>query len=238
MFSQALEQIDLDLKKRPPLRNKRFLKLRVIVFIIGKRIIDIFSSIFLLILFSPILITVSIIIKLTSPGPIFFNQTRVGKGNTLFKMYKFRSMRIGDNDKFLKDNYPDLWDKYIKSDWKLPMDEDPRITPVGKFIRKFSIDEFPQFLNVLKGEMSLVGPRAYREEELKGYETSYPEAKEYIDDIRSVKPGITGPWQVSGRNELPFVQSARLDSEYIRNRSMRQEIVIILKTPFAMLSLW
>lgn len=153
-------------------------------------------------------------------------------------MYKFRSMYIGDNDKRLRDNYPELWKKYKDAGWKLPMNEDPRITPVGKIIRTLTIDEFPQLINVLKGEMSLVGPRAYREEELQEYEAKYPHTIKYIRDIRSVKPGVTGKWQTSGRNELSFEQRAKLDSQYIRNRSMRQEIGIIFKTPFAMISRW
>jgi len=118
------------------------------------------------------------------------------------------------------------------------MSEDPRITPIGKIIRASSIDEFPQLVNVLKGEMSLVGPRAYREEELQEYEKKYPNTKKYIDDIRSVKPGITGLWQTSGRNELNFEQRAKLDSKYIRNQSIRQELLIILKTPMSMISRW
>ena len=147
-------------------------------------------------------------------------------------------MRVGDNDKFLKENYPELWKKYKANDWKLSAKEDPRITPIGRFIRATSIDEMPQFINVLKGEMSLVGPRAYRDEELKEYAKKYPNTRPYIADIRSVKPGITGPWQVSGRNELPFEKRSKMDSEYIKKRSLRQEIFIILKTPFAMFSNW
>lgn len=214
-----------------------FYSLRVKLFEPIKRGIDIFSSLILLIIFSPILIISAILIKITSPGPIIFKQLRVGK-NRLFYMYKFRSMRIGDNDKFLKENYPELWKKYKANDWKLSAKEDPRITPIGKFIRSTSIDEMPQFLNVLKGEMSLVGPRAYRDEELKEYATKYPKTKKYIEVIRTAKPGITGPWQVSGRNELSFEKRAQLDAEYIINRSLEQELLIILKTPLAMISPW
>lgn len=211
---------------------------KIIIFNIFKRTLDILGSLFLLSLFSITMILTSILIKLTSPGPIIFKQKRVGKNSQEFSMYKFRSMYIGDNDKRLRENYPDLWKKYKEADWKLPMNEDPRITPIGKFIRRFTIDEFPQLFNVLKGEMSLVGPRAYREEELQEYEARYPKAKAFIKDIRSVKPGITGRWQTSGRNQLTFEQRARLDSEYINNTSLRQELQILLKTPFAMLSKW
>ena len=207
-------------------------------FNVFKRILDIISSVFLMIIFSPIFLLTSILVKITSPGPIFFKQKRVTKGNKEFWMYKFRSMYTGDNDKRLRENYPELWKKYKESGWKLPMSEDPRITPIGKIIRASSIDEFPQLVNVLKGEMSLVGPRAYREEELQEYEKKYPNTKKYIDDIRSVKPGITGLWQTSGRNELNFEQRAKLDSKYIRNQSIRQELLIILKTPMSMISRW
>ncbi len=207
------------------------------VFFFTKRLIDIIGSIFLIILFSPILIITSILIKLGSPGPAFFKQKRVGH-NQIFFMYKFRSMYIGDNDKMLKEKHPDLWKKYKDADWKLPANEDPRITSIGRFIRATSIDEMPQFFNALKGEMSLVGPRAYREEELQEYEKRYPHCKKNIGIIRQTKPGITGLWQISGRNNLPFEKRAQLDASYAINRSIIQEIVVLLKTPKAMLSRW
>jgi exopolysaccharide production protein ExoY len=222
--------------------SKLFLSERIFIFHFVKRIIDIFGSIFLLVIFSPILIIISIIIKFTSEGPVLLHQRRVGN-NREFIMYKFRSMYNGkeypnDMDAFLRDKYPKLWKKYIKDGWKLPMNEDPRITPIGKFIRTTSIDEMGQFFNVLKGDMSLVGPRAYRKEELDEYEIKFPKTKKYIDIIRSVKPGITGLWQTSGRNDMNFEQRAKLDARYIKNRSLRQEILILLKTPFVMFSSW
>ena len=213
-------------------------KPRTLVFNLWKRSVDILASIFLLTLFSPIMLCTAVVIRLTSPGPIFFSQLRVGKSSRQFKMYKFRSMYIGDNDKRLREDYPQLWQKYKDSDWKLSLEEDPRITPIGKFIRKFTIDEFPQLFNVLIGNMSLVGPRAYREEELQEYSRKYPNTKEFIADIRSIKPVITGLWQTSGRNELPFEKRASLDSHYAKNLSFRQDLKIILKTPLAMLSRW
>lgn len=220
------------------MKNKVFLyDFRVMFFPIVKRTIDIVSSLVLLTLFSPLLIIICIIVKLTSVGPIFFKQQRVGK-NGLFYMYKFRTMRIGNNDKFLKENYPQLWIKYKNNDWKLAANEDPRITTIGKIIRSTSVDEMPQFINILHGEMSLVGPRAYRDEELKEYSIRYPNTQKYIVDIRSVKPGLTGPWQVSGRNKLSFEIRAKLDSEYAHNRSILNELIIILRTPFAMFSNW
>jgi len=216
--------------------------LRVFMFPLVKRLIDIISSVLLLIIFSPALVFISLLIKLTSDGPVLLRQKRVGK-NGEFIMYKFRSMYNGkdypnDMDAFLRDKYPHLWKKFVKNGWKLPMNEDPRITPIGKFIRKTSIDEMAQFINVLKGEMSLVGPRAYRNEELAEYEKKYPESKKYVDIIKTAKPGITGLWQTSGRNDMSFKQRAELDARYIKNRSLRQELQIILKTPFVMFSIW
>ena len=154
-----------------------------------------------------------------------------------FLMYKFRTMYTGDNDQKLK-QYPDLWKKYKENDWKLPINEDPRITPIGKILRMISLDEFPQMINVLKGDMTLVGPRAYREEELQEYAQKYPQTKKYIKTIRSSKPGITGLWQTSGRNDLSFISRAKMDAFYIKRRSFRKELLILLKTPFCMLSRW
>ena len=212
--------------------------MKKILFPIFKRTVDIVGSLILLILFSPIMLITMVLIKLTSPGPIFFKQKRVGKNNHQFWMYKFRSMYTGDNDKRLRENYPELWKKYKESGWKLEMSEDPRITPIGKKIRSLTIDEFPQLVNILKGDMSLVGPRAYRDEELKEQEKRFPKTKKYIEIIRSAKPGLTGVWQTSGRNDISFEQRAKMDAEYILRESFLEEILIILKTPTSMLSRW
>ena len=212
--------------------------MKKISFAIFKRIVDIIGSLILLILFSLIMLITMILIKISSPGPIFFKQKRVGKDSRQFWMYKFRSMYTGDNDKRLRENYPELWKKYKESGWKLEMSEDPRITPIGKKIRSLTIDEFPQLINVLKGDMSLVGPRAYREEELQEQEKKYPKTKKYINIIRSAKPGITGVWQTSGRNDISFEQRAKMDAGYILKQSFLEEILIILKTPTSMLSRW
>lgn len=212
--------------------------MKKILFSIFKRSIDIIGSLVLLVIFSPIMIVTMILIKISSPGPIFFKQKRVGKNNQEFWMYKFRSMYTGDNDKRLRENYPELWKKYKNDGWKLPMSEDPRITPIGKKIRSLTIDEFPQLINVLKSDMSLVGPRAYRDEELKEQELKYPKTKKYIEIIRSTKPGITGVWQTSGRNDISFEQRAKMDAQYILKKSFVEEILVILKTPMSMLSRW
>ena len=220
-----------------PPTQKIFYRQRVFIFTLAKRFIDIFGAILLIILFLPILLLTSLLIFIYSPGPIFFKQKRVGKSNREFLIYKFRTMYTGNNDNRLK-HYPQLYKKYIQNDWKLGLWEDPRTTPIGKIIRLFSLDEFPQVINILKGDMSLVGPRAYREEELQDYERRYPHTKKFIDIIRTAKPGLTGLWQTSGRNKLNFEDRAKLDAFYIVNRSLRQEISIILKTPFCMISRW
>lgn len=212
--------------------------MKKILFTFFKRTIDIISSLTLLVLFSPIMLITMILIKVGSTGPIFFKQKRVGKDSREFWMYKFRSMYIGDNDKILRENYPELWKKYKESGWKLPMCEDPRITPIGKKIRSLTIDEFPQLINVLKGDMSLVGPRAYREEELQEQAKKYPKTTKYIKIIRTAKPGITGVWQTSGRNDITFEDRARMDAEYIKKQSFVEEVFIIFRTPMSMLSRW
>jgi lipopolysaccharide/colanic/teichoic acid biosynthesis glycosyltransferase len=136
----------------------------------------------------------------------------------------------------LHQNDSELLKKFKDGDWKLK--NDPRITRLGKILRSITIDEFPQLINVLKGEMSLVGPRAYMEQEIHEQTSRYPEVKRYMKDIFTVKPGITGPWQVSGRNEIPFCRRAKLDAEYARHKSLKDDLVIILKTPAAMFSKW
>jgi lipopolysaccharide/colanic/teichoic acid biosynthesis glycosyltransferase len=212
--------------------------MKEILFNIFKRTIDLIGASVLLIIFSPIMLVTMVLIKIGSEGPVFFKQKRVGKGSHEFWMYKFRSMYTGDNDKRLRENYPELWKKYKEGGWKLPMCEDPRITPIGKKIRSLTIDEFPQLINVLKGDMSLVGPRAYREEELQEQELKFPKTKKHIKIIRSAKPGITGVWQTSGRNDITFEDRARMDAEYIQKQSFVEEILIILRTPMSMLSRW
>jgi lipopolysaccharide/colanic/teichoic acid biosynthesis glycosyltransferase len=131
---------------------------------------------------------------------------------------------------------PELLQRFKAGDWKL--EGDPRITKLGKILRSITIDEFPQLINVLKGEMSIVGPRAYMKQEVKDQLKKYPHVKTLMPTIFSVKPGITGPWQVSGRNEVPFNQRVRLDYMYAMKKSILYDMWIILKTPQAMFSKW
>ena len=190
---------------------------------IPKRIIDIFGSLIGCILLIPIIIFVKIAYLVTGDfGPIFFKQIRIGKNGKLIKIYKFRSMIM---------NADEVLEQMLKKDDDLAreykrfkkLENDPRITKVGKLIRDTSIDEFPQFINVLKGEMSLVGPRPYlpREKEDMG---------EYYNTIIKLKPGITGYWQVNGRSGTDFVKRLILDEYYYQVRNFVLDIKILFKT--------
>lgn len=210
-----------------------------------KRLIDILASLILAILFLPIWIIIPILLKIDSKGPLFYKPERVGKNGKKFGMYKFRSMKMFEvNGKEVHatefwNHNPELFEKYKKNGWKLELDEDPRITKLGRVLRQTSIDEMPQVLNVLKGEMSLVGPRAYVEPELKDAIKRYGKnVEKLISESLTAKPGITGPWQVSGRNEIPWNQRVAIDADYAKRKSIIYDIYIILKTPFAMISKW
>ncbi|PIY79702.1 MAG: hypothetical protein COY81_01145, partial [Candidatus Pacebacteria bacterium CG_4_10_14_0_8_um_filter_43_12] len=152
-----------------------------------------------------------------------------------FNLYKFRSM-VADADDILHKKDKKLLEKFKAGDWKIK--DDPRITRLGKILRSLTIDEFPQLYNVLTGEMSMVGPRAYLKKELDDQTQRYPETKQYVDKITSVKPGITGPWQTSGRNEVPFTVRAKMDAEYSQKQSLWYDLLILLRTPKAMISKW
>jgi len=192
---------------------------------LAKRLMDVACSSILIVIFSPVILIVSLAIKLDSEGPVFADTPeRVGKNGKLFKMYKFRSMIenaheiLRENPKFIK-----LYDRYKKNSFKLK--DDPRITRVGHFIRKHSLDEVPQLFNVLRGDMSLVGPRAYYPDELREQQKKYPQTKEAVSIVLSIKPGITGYWQVSGRSEINFDKRIEMDATYVRKRSVIYEFV-------------
>lgn len=200
-----------------------------------KRILDVIVACGLVIAFLPFWILVPILVWIDSGWPVFFTHTRVGKNGEPIKLYKFRSM-VRDADIILHQKDSELLKKFKENDWKL--EHDPRITRLGKVLRALTIDEFPQLLNVMRGEMSMVGPRAYVQKELDEQTKRYPETKALVKEIMSVKPGITGPWQVSGRNDVPFVQRAKMDAEYARQKSILNDILILAKTPRAMISRW
>ncbi len=200
------------------------------------RFLDILGSIVALIIFSPFMIIIIIAIKIDTKGPVFADTPeRVGLHYKPFKFYKFRSM-IQNAHTILKTDpkYKDIYEEYKKNNYKLK--NDPRITKVGKFIRKYSLDELPQFINVLKGDMSLVGPRAYYFDELDYYIAKKKKFKKDIQIITSIKPGITGVWQVSGRSNIPFDKRIQIDLEYAMNYSIKQYFLILLKTPMAVFS--
>lgn len=193
------------------------------IYKVSKRVIDIVAAIIGIIILCPIIVIVFIANKLgKDEGPIFFVQKRIGENGKLFRLYKFRTMVV-DADKILM--------KKLKSDKEFrekylnyrKVEDDDRITKIGKILRKTSLDEFPQFINVIKGEMSLVGPRPYLNREKK-------DMKEYYNYIIKCKPGITGLWQVSGRSQNTFKERLKLDLEYYNNRGLLYDIKIVFKT--------
>ncbi|MGJ0841783.1 sugar transferase [Clostridium tertium] len=187
-----------------------------------KRALDIIGSLLGLVILSPLLLIVAILIKLESRGPIVFSQKRIGLNGKEFQMYKFRSM---------VENAEELKEKLAKqnemSGPMFKMKADPRVTKVGKFIRKTSIDELPQLLNILKGEMSLVGPRPSLPREVEKFET-------WMLKRLIVKPGLTCYWQVSGRNNIDFYDWMKLDIKYVNERSFWLDIKLIFKTAFVL----
>lgn len=200
-----------------------------------KRILDILVAVTLSLLFFPFWIFVPIFIFFDSGLPIMFKHRRVGHKGKEFFMYKFRSMRP-DADEYLHKHNPELLEEFKKGDWKI--ENDPRITQLGKVLRSFTIDEFPQLFNVLIGDMSMVGPRAYVKKELQEQTKKYPSTRKLLPKILAVKPGITGLWQTTGRNEIPFTKRAELDAQYAEHASIWGDLKIILKTPKAMISKW
>ncbi len=192
---------------------------------------DLGISLIVLTLTAPILLVVAVAIYLDSPGPVVFTQKRVGKDGRIFDFFKFRSMIVNAEEILYKNKK--LLEEYRKNSYKIV--DDPRVTKVGRFIRKTSLDEFPQFINVLKGEMSVVGPRAYKQDELEEQQKKYPESEDYVRDLIRVKPGITGPWQVSGRSEINFDERVKMDAYYANRRSILYDILILFKTPMAVL---
>lgn len=198
-----------------------------------KRFTDLVGSLVGLIVLSPLLLLVAVAIKIDSPGPVMADTPmRAGKDGKLFKIYKFRSM-VQNAHEILEKN-PKLLEEYKKNSYKIF--NDPRVTRVGKFIRKYSIDEFPQFLNIFKGEMSLVGPRAYYPYELDEQQEKYPQSKKYVKVILSGRPGLTGVWQVTGRSEINFDERVKMDASYVKKRSIFYDFWIMLKTIPAVVS--
>ena len=197
--------------------------IKVNIYEIIKRIIDIFGALVGIVLLVPITIIIWIAnIFVKDNGPVFYTQKRIGKDGKYFRLYKYRSMVVNADDKLSKylaenEEARKEYKKYKK------LKNDPRITHIGKFIRERSIDEFPQFINVLKGEMSLVGPRPYLPREIEDM------GENYIEIIK-VKPGLTGLWQVNGRSDTTFELRTQIDKDYVQRRSIMLDTKIFIRT--------
>ncbi|WP_445661309.1 sugar transferase [Bacillus sp. FSL M8-0063] len=187
-----------------------------------KRALDIIGAIIGLVIFSPFFIVIPLLFLIgENKGPVFFKQVRIGEKGKEFRIYKFRTMIVNAEEKLKRNK--ELYRKYLENNYKLEPHEDPRITKLGQFLRKTSLDEIPQFLNVLKGEMSLVGPRPVVVEELEEYQ-------EKVHEFLSVKPGVTGYWQVSGRSDVGYPERVDLELYYVYNASVWFDIKILLLT--------
>ncbi len=201
-----------------------------------KRPLDIIGALIALVLFSPLMLVTALAVKLSSPGPIIFRQTRLGRSGVPFVFYKFRSMVAGNNDQIHRDYVKSLIEgengKVNQADESEPMFKikaDPRVTWVGRIIRKTSIDELPQLFNVLKGDMSLVGPRPPVPYEAENYQSWH------LRRVLDIKPGITGLWQVEGRSKVTFDEMVRMDLRYIRSCSLSLDLRILAKTVLVVL---
>ncbi|MEO0005792.1 MAG: sugar transferase [candidate division WOR-3 bacterium] len=187
-----------------------------------KRIVDLTVAIFALILLGPLMLLVALLIKATSPGPVFYRHRRLGRNMREFDVLKFRTM-YNDADKILEEILKNDPKKRAEFEKNFKLKDDPRITPVGRWLRKLSIDELPQLLNVLAGQMSLVGPRPIVEKEIEYY-------LDYSLLLFRVPPGLTGLWQISGRTDTTYEERVRLDTKYVREWSLFGDLAIILKT--------
>jgi exopolysaccharide production protein ExoY len=187
-----------------------------------KRAIDFTGALLMIAFAAPLMIVLAILIKISSSGPVLFRQERLGKNGRRIYIYKFRTMR-SDAESILQKNEL-LYREYVKNNYKLPKGKDPRITPLGRILRQTSLDELPQLINVLKGEMSLVGPRPVVPGEIEQY-------GDCASLLLSVHPGLTGQWQVSGRSDIAdYAQRVKLDMEYLRDQSVATDLRILLRT--------
>ncbi|NER21010.1 MAG: sugar transferase [Symploca sp. SIO1B1] len=189
---------------------------------LAKRLFDVLFSLSILILFCPVYLLLVILIAINSPGPIFYIQERVGKDYKRFGCIKFRTM-VTNADEMLSDMMADSPALREEFEDNFKLKQDPRITRIGKFLRYTSLDEFPQFWNVLKGDMSVVGPRPLVPEEL-------PKYGRYMDKVLTIRPGITGLWQVSGRNDIPYQRRVQIDVYYVNFKNFWMDIWLIVKT--------
>jgi undecaprenyl-phosphate galactose phosphotransferase len=201
-----------------------------------KRAFDIFFSASFLVAVSPFLLILAILVKKTSPGPIFYRSVRLGRGGKLIQCLKFRTMFVDAEERLHQLLRSDA---NLRDEWKTfqKFKDDPRITPMGNFLRKTSLDEIPQFWNVLVGDLSVVGPRP---------PTLIGPPEAYLDEIRklygpsafkilSIRPGITGLWQISGRSHIPFAERAKIEAQYAESRNFWTDLIVIAKTVPAVL---
>jgi exopolysaccharide biosynthesis polyprenyl glycosylphosphotransferase len=195
-----------------------------------KRVVDVSGSVVALLLLSPVFLSIAALIKATSKGPVFFKQRRIGHAGTEFTFLKFRSMYV-NNDPAIHQEYVRklISQELTEADGTYKIKNDPRVTRVGRFLRKSSLDELPQFFNVLKGDMSLVGPRPPIPYEFENYSLWHRRR------ILEARPGLTGVWQVSGRSRTTFDEMVRMDLRYIREQSLWLDVKILFKTPLAVL---
>ncbi len=203
------------------------------------RILDLVVSVFLILVFSPLIILIAFCIKVSDRGsPVFAeNHMRVGKNGKPFLMYKFRTMIPRAHELLHSDpRFSKLRKKYDANGAKLKIKDDIRITSVGKVIRRFDLDELPQLFNVVKGDMSMVGWRAYFQQEVDSYSRQHKDFRRKIKSVLKVKPGVTGLWQISGRNLLSVSERISCDYEYYKKRGILFYILILLKTPYVVLT--
>ena len=200
----------------------------------AKRALDIVLSAAALVVLAPLLVALWLLVRLTSPGPGFFSQERLGRGMRPFPMLKLRSMYTGDSDQIHREYIAGLLagDKGPGPRGLFKLEADPRITPVGAWLRRTSLDELPQLFNVLRGDMSLVGPRPVLPWEAEMWPSVYSEYPRRFE----VRPGITGLWQISGRSRLSVEESLKLDTEYVQRRSFGLDLVILARTLPALFS--
>jgi lipopolysaccharide/colanic/teichoic acid biosynthesis glycosyltransferase len=192
-----------------------------------RRAVDVVGALTLLVLLSPVLALVACLVRWRLGRPVIFTQKRFGEAGRLFRLFKFRSM-VQNAEQVLAAS-PEVYQRYVASNYKLPEDEDPRITPLGRFLRRTSLDELPQLWNVVRGDMSLVGPRPIVPEEIAEY-------GDYGRLLLRVKPGLTGLWQVSGRSQIGYPERARMDLRYLGERTLGRDLQILLRTLPAVIS--
>ena len=204
---------------RLPTKEEKQLKRKSQVYKFVKRATDVVLASVALVILSPVFLIIAVAIKLDSKGPVFFKHTRIGKNGKIIKLYKFRSMVI-NAEELIKSFTPEQMKEY-KENYKLT--NDPRITKVGNFLRKTSLDELPQLINIIKGDLSIIGPRPVVAEELKKYQYN-------IDKFLSVTPGLTGYWAANGRSNTTYEERMEMELYYIDNLSFKMDLKVFFKT--------